>query len=356
MAMSAARILHHSPAARPTVILSGAPTQNAVAHLAFHADDGRPCAALRGPGNRSKWNFVFQFDVGVTLWQDNVTGLSAAKLIQLSLSEKSPAGFKDSNPLVREGPVVTKLLALPAIALCLYALVFYVSAKPNWITSKSNNVSHDVAELPAAPTQKVVQAETAKPEPKTAAQEPKTATQEHASPANTLDSIHAELQRLSGDIKANSDKIAQTATLRPDLLKLIQDSKSSSDEAAQTARDQINALRSDQAKFLENAKDTGDKAAQSLREEVAAAQAKLAAQVSDTLKANSANSEALAQRVDAMKKDVEQVKKNFDEVRQNDSSISPTVALIAALVALVLGPFIAYKLAAARQRSGTGAA
>jgi hypothetical protein len=270
-------------------------------------------------------------------------------LIQLSLSEKSPAGFKDSNPLVREGPVVTKLLALPAIALCLYGLVFYVSAKPNWITSKSNNVSHGVAELPAAPTQKVVQAETAKPEPKTA-------TQEHESPANTLDSIHAELKQLSDDIKANSDKIAQTATLRPDLLKLIQDSKSSSDEAAQTARDQIDALRSDQAKFLENAKDTGDKAAQSLREEVAASQAKLVAQVSDTLKANSANSEALAQRVDAMKKDVEQVKKSFDEVRQNDSSISPTVALIAALVALVLGPFIAYKLAAAKQRSGTGAA
>ena len=127
---------------------------------------------------------------------------------------------------------MTKLFALPAIALCLYGLVFYVSAKPNWITSKSNNVSHDVAELPAAPTQKVVQAETA-------TQERKTVTQERESPANTLDSIRAELQQLSDDIKANSDKIAQTATLRPDLLKLIQDSKSSSDEAAQTARDQI---------------------------------------------------------------------------------------------------------------------
>ena len=215
-------------------------------------------------------------------------------MIQLSLSEKSPAGFKDSNPLVREGPVVTKLFALPAIALCLYGLVFYVSDKPNWITSKSNNVSHGVAELPAAPTQKVVQAETAKPEPKTA-------TQEHESPANTLDSIHAELKKESDDIKANSDKIAQTATLRPDLLKLIQDSKSSSDEAAQTARDQIDALRSDQAKFLENAKDTGE------RRPIAAGggrgfSSQLVAQVSDTLKANSANSEALAQRVDAMKR------------------------------------------------------
>jgi hypothetical protein len=62
-----------------------------------------------------------------------------------------------------------------------------------------------------------------------------------------------------------------------------------------------------------------------------------------------------------MKKDIEQVKKNFDEVRQNDSSISPGVALIAALAALVLGPLLAYKftqnqLAAAKQRSGTGAA
>ena len=298
---------------------------------AFHADDSWPCAVLRRPANRSKWNFVFQFDVRVTLWQDNVTGLSTAKLIQLSLSEKSPAGFRERDMHVKGGTRRDQVLALPAIALCLYGLVFYVSAKPNWITSKSTNVSHDVAEQPAAPIQKVAQAETA-------TQERKTVTQERESPANTLDGIRAELQRLSDDIKANSDKIAQAGTLRPDVLKLIQDSKSNSDEAAQTALDQINTLRSDQAKFLKDAKDTGDKAAQSLREEVAASQAKLVAQVGDTLKANSANSQALAQRVDAMKTDIEQVKKNFEEVRQNDSSISPGVALIAALAALVLGP------------------
>ena len=252
---------------------------------------------------------------------------------------------------------MTKLFALPAIALFLYGLVFYVSAKPNWITSKSNIVSHDVAALPAAPTQKVVQAEPQKvAQAATATQGHETAAQAREQPpasTNTLDSIRADLKQLSDDVRANSDKIAQTATLRPDLLKLIQDSKSNSDKAAQTALDQINALRSDQAKFLEAAKDTGDKAAQSLREEVAASQAKLVAQVGDTLKANSASSEALAQRVDAMKKDIEQAK--------NDSGISPDVALIAALVALVLGPLVAFmftrsQLAAARQRSGTGAA
>jgi hypothetical protein len=120
--------------------------------------------------------------------------------------------------------------------------------------------------------------------------------------------------------------------------------------------DQIDELRSDQVKFLKDVKETGDKAAQVLRQEVDASQAKLVAQVGDTLKANTAPSE-LAQRVDVMKKDVDAVKKTIEEGQQN---ISPGFALIAALVALVLGPFIAYKftanqLAAAKQQAAADA-
>ena len=135
-------------------------------------------------------------------------------------------------------------------------------------------------------------------------QQPAVAVAEKAEPdrvqqlAKTIDSVSAELKRLSDDTKANSDKIAQTAALRSDL----QDSKSSSDKTAQSMVEQIDALRSDQVKFLQDAKESNDKAAQALRQEFAASQAKLVAQVDDTLKANTARSEALAQRVDAMKK------------------------------------------------------
>ncbi len=38
--------------------------------------------------------------------------------------------------------------------------------------------------------------------------------------AKTIDSVSAELKRLSDDTKANSDKIAQTAALRSDLQEL----------------------------------------------------------------------------------------------------------------------------------------
>ena len=95
---------------------------------------------------------------------------------------------------------MTKLFALPAIALCLYGLVFYVSAKSNWIPSKSNNVSHDVAELPAVPTPKVVQAETAAPE------------REAATPER--ESISAALAAAAGDCLAASTPSRSSATPR----------------------------------------------------------------------------------------------------------------------------------------------
>jgi hypothetical protein len=160
--------------------------------------------------------------------------------------------------------------------------------------------------------------------------------------AKTIDSIRAELKRLSDDAKANSEKIAQTAALRSDL----QDSKSSSDKTAQSMVDQIDALRSDHEKFLQAARETNDKAAQALQQEVAASQARLVAQVGDTLKASTARSETLVQRIDAIKKDVDDVRKNVDEDRQNMSNISPGLALVVALAALVLGPLVARQFAA----------
>ena len=174
--------------------------------------------------------------------------------------------------------------------------------------------------------------------------------------AKLIDSLNAELKRLSDDTKANSDKIAQTAALRSDL----QDSKSSSDKTAQTMVEQIDALRSDQVKVLQDAKESNDKAAQ-LWQELAASQTKLVAQVGDTLKASTARSEALAQRVDAMKKDIDDVKKSIDEDRQNAYNISPGLALAAALAALVLCLFVARQLtanqlAAARKQAEAEAA
>ncbi len=193
--------------------------------------------------------------------------------------------------------------ALPALILCIFGLFFL------GIMSLSDDGLVDVAPQ-AAPAEKVAPTEkaastdvAAAPAEKSApAEQPApsaTAKQESASPATDLDGVRAELQRLSNQIKANSDKLAQSAAA---------------------------------------AKDAADKTAQSLRDEVATSQAKLG----EMLKASSASSEALAQRVDAMKKDIEQVKKSADEARP-DSNISPGVALFAALVALVLGPFVAYK-------------
>ena len=238
---------------------------------------------------------------------------------------------------------VTKY-ALPVLVLCIIALFSYsVSSQ-----SQSNDVTPDMAALRAEFTQKLADTEKA--------------TQDREQQlVKTIDSVRAELQRLSDDGKSNSEKIAQTVMLRSDLLKLLQDSKSSSDKAAQIMLDQIDALRSDQVKFLKDARETGDKAAQVLRQEVATSQAKLSAQVADTLKANAAPAEALAQRVDAMAKDVDDVKQHFDEDQQNISNISPGFALVVALVALVLGPFVAYRftanqLAAAKEQAAAEAA
>ncbi len=216
--------------------------------------------------------------------------------------------------------------AFPALILCILALFSYS------VTSQSNEPSAELLEPGAQPSQKVPEAENAE-------------LKREQPPAKTIDSVSADLQRLSEDSKANSDKIAETAALRADLLKLIQDAKSNNDKAAQGMLDQINALRSDQIKSLKDAKETGDKTAQGLRQEVSASQAKLVAQVDDMLKANTASSEVLAQRVDALRKDIDETKKNFDEERQSISAISPTIAFFVALTALILGPFLAYQLA-----------
>jgi len=234
---------------------------------------------------------------------------------------------------------VTKF-ALPALAFLIFGL-FYFS-----ITSQPPDAPSDIA----SPREEVTQ-------------QPAVAVVEKAEPdrvqqlAKTIDSVSAELKRLSDDIKANSDRIAQTVALRSDL----QDSKSSSDKTAQSLVEQVDALRADQVKFLQEAKESNDKAAQALRQEFVASQAKLVAQVGDTLNANTARAEALARRVDALKKDIDDVRKNVDEDRQNVSNISPVLALFVALAALVLGPFLARQLtlnqlAAARKQAEAEAA
>jgi hypothetical protein len=230
---------------------------------------------------------------------------------------------------------VTKF-ALPSLVLCI--VLFSLPA-----ASQSNDAPPDLAALRAELTQKLADADKARQD-------------SEQQLAKSIDSLRAELQRLSDDAKANRDKIAQTVMLRSDLLKLIQDFKSTSDKAAQIMLDQIDALRSDQVKFLKEARESSDKATQALQQEVANSQARLLAQVDDTLKANTAPSEALAQRVDAMNKEFDDVKKNADEDRQNVSNISPGFAIIVALAALILGPFLAYKitanqLAAAKQHA-----
>jgi chromosome segregation ATPase len=234
---------------------------------------------------------------------------------------------------------VTKF-ALPALTILIFGL-FYFS-----ITSQPPDAPSDIS----SPREEVTP-------------QPAVAVAEKAEPdrvqqlAKTIDTVSAELKRLSDDTKANSDKIAQATALRSDL----QDSKSSSDKTAQSLVEQVDALRADQVKLLQGAKESNDKAAQALRQELEASQAKLVAQVDDTLKANTARSEALAQRVDAMKKDIDAVKKNIDEDRQNVSNISPGLALVVALAALVLGPFLARQLtanqlAAARKQAEAEAA
>lgn len=228
--------------------------------------------------------------------------------------------------------------ALPALALLIFGL-FYFS-----VTSQESDAPPEIAGSRAEPTQPVASAEKAEPD--------RVQQLEKA-----LESVRAELKRLSDEAKANSDKIAQSVALRSD----PQDSRSSSDKTVQTAIDQVEALRSDQAKSLQDAREANDKAMQALRQEVAATQTRLAAQVGDTQKTGIARTEALTQRVDAVKKELDDVKKSADEDRQNISNISPGLALVVALAALVLGPFVARQLtanqiAAARKQAADEAA
>jgi VIT1/CCC1 family predicted Fe2+/Mn2+ transporter len=212
---------------------------------------------------------------------------------------------------------------VPALIFCIFALFAYS------ITSESNDAQSEQTEPRAEQIQPPVESVKAE-------------QSRERSPADTIDGFRGDLERLSSDVKANSDKIAQLASLRSELLNLIQESKSNRDDAAHITDEEVNALR---AAVLKEAKETNDKAAQALRDEVSGTQAKLAAQIDDMLKANTTRSDALVQRADAMKKDIDDLKKNFAEDRENTSSISPGIALLVALVALVLGPYLAYQLA-----------
>ncbi|MBR0934153.1 hypothetical protein [Bradyrhizobium jicamae] len=160
---------------------------------------------------------------------------------------------------------------------------------------------------------------------------------------NSAQAEKADLEQLSEDTKANSERLA---ALKSDLLRQLQDAKSSNDQAVQAAQAQINELRSEQAKLRAESKETNDKAIQGLRGEVAASQTKLVAQVDDALKGPSSRLDGAGQRIDALQKDLDELKKRLDEDRQNTPSVSPGLALIVALAALVLGPFVAYQFLA----------
>lgn len=240
---------------------------------------------------------------------------------------------------------------LPALVLIIFGL-FYFSVPP-----QTPDEPVDVAAPLASPAQdNRAVAEPAKEAVKETAKEPVRDDRQQQSAA-ALESIRAELKRLSDDAKATNEKIAQATALRSD----VESSKSSIDSAAQFVRDQIGALRADQTKALNDAREAGDKAAQTLRQEVAASQGKLADQLGETLKANTARAEALAQRVDAMKKDVDDIKKTLDESRESAFNVSPGLAIIVALAALVFGPLLARQLtanqlAAAKQQAEADAA
>ncbi len=216
--------------------------------------------------------------------------------------------------------------APPVLILCIFALFAYS------ITSQSNDAPLSEQTEPPRAEQTQPPAEPVRAEQKT----------EQVS-ADTIDNVRGELERLSNDVKANSDKITQIASLRSELLNLIQDSKSNSDQATHVTLDQMSTLRAD---VLKQAKEANDKAAQTLRDEVSATRTKLAAQIDDVLKTNTSRSDALSQRADAMKKDIDDLKRSFDEDRQNISNISPGAALFVAILALLLGPYLAYQLAA----------
>jgi len=245
---------------------------------------------------------------------------------------------------------VTKF-AFPALVFLVFAL-FYTS-----VTNPPPPDEPELAEPPAPVTQTVPSSQAVPATPKLP-DVAETRPARESRPAEAVDGVRTELKtlsdelkRLSEESKANSDKIAQAATLRSDL----QDSKSSNDKTAQTMVEQVDALRSDQTRFMQAAKEANDRTVQELRQEITSSQGRLAAQFGETIKANTARSEALSQRVDAMRKDLDEVKKTFADERQNESNISPGLALVVALAALVLGPFVARQvtanqIAAARKR------
>lgn len=240
--------------------------------------------------------------------------------------------------------------ALPALVLIIFGLFYFAAPQTPYEPV-------EVADAPAAPAQvSPTVTEPAKETAKEIAKEPAKDDRQQQL-ATAIDGIRAELKRLSDDAKASNDKIAQATALRSD----VESFKSSIDNAQQFVRDQVGSLRADQTKALNDAKEAGDKAAQALRQEVTAAQGKLADQLGETLKANTARAEALSQRVDAMKKDVDDIKKNSEESRDAAFNVSPGLALIVALAALVLGPLVARQLtanqlAAARQQAEADAA
>ena len=217
--------------------------------------------------------------------------------------------------------------ALPALVFLVFALFYY---------SLSSPPDYSLTSPPDAPEQAVVapteQAQTVSPVDNARQDREQRLTE-------TIDRIRADLKTLSDETKANRDKIAEVATLRPD----VQDSKSSFDK---TMADQVDALRSEQARLMQTVKETNDKAAQDLRQEIATLQTRLTSQFNDTLKAATSRSEALSQRVDAVKTDLDEMKKASAEERQNASNISPGLALVVALAAFVLGPFVARQLTA----------
>jgi small-conductance mechanosensitive channel len=218
--------------------------------------------------------------------------------------------------------------ASPVLILCIFALFAYsIASQSDDALSEQTEPRAEQTQPPAEPARVEQKAET--------------------SSADPVDRVRGELERLSSDVKANSDKISQIASLRTELLNLVQDSKSNRDEAAHVT-DQMSTLRAD---ILKQAKEEDGKAAQALRDEVSATQTKLAAQIDDVLKTNTSRSDALSQRADAMKKDIDDLKRSFDEDRQNTSSISPGAALVVAILALVLGPYLAYQLAANKLES-----
>ncbi len=238
--------------------------------------------------------------------------------------------------------------ALPALVLIIFGLFYF-------FVPRTPYEPVEVADAPAAPAQVILPVSEPAKEKEPTAEPARDDRQQQI--ATAIDGIRAELKRLSDDARATNDKVAQATALRSD----VENSKSSIDNAAQFVRDQIGAMRADQTKALNDAREAGDKAAQALRQEITASQGKLADQLGETLKANTARAEALSQRVDAMRKDVDDIRKTIDESRDAAFNVSPGLALVVALAALLLGPFVARQLtanqlAAARQQAEADAA